>query len=232
MRISDGAKRIVEMDHGTGYLHELGTPQPVRRYSKPPIAPSYLDYAAIMLRWQSTGRVRTLAETLGVNYASLERLDTGYCDERGWAFPMHDAKREVIGIRLRAEDGHKFALNGSRSGVFIPRGIDSRSTLLICEGPTDTAAALTLGFTAIGRPSNSGGTEIICDILQAGRRRDVVIVADSDKPGKWGAKRLADRIVGLCGDVRVIRPLLHKDLRQWLCSGCTAESIRQTIAAR
>jgi hypothetical protein len=51
-------------------------------------------------------------------------------------------------------------------------------------------------------------------MLQAGRRRDVVIVADNDGPGQVGAKALQDRIVGLCASVRVWTPPA-KDLREW-----------------
>jgi 5S rRNA maturation endonuclease (ribonuclease M5) len=174
-------------------------------------------------RWQactSSEAIQDLAAELGVSRESLERLDVTRAPERAaWAFPMHDDRRQVVGIRLRGSQGQKFALSGSHAGVFLPRGLDSRSTLLICEGPTDTAAALTLGYQAVGRPSCSGGTNILCDVLQAGRRRDVVILGDSDGPGRNGARQLADRIVGLVRSLKVITAAPHKDIREWLQAG-------------
>jgi 5S rRNA maturation endonuclease (ribonuclease M5) len=220
MKVSEGAKRVVQMNHGTGYIHEgvvEGRIAPQRErevvsYRRP-------NFAARLKRWwaeETTGAmVAELAGILGVSVASLVRLGPPAWSShyQAWGWPMHDDRRRVIGIRLRNEKS-KWAVGGSSSGCFIPSGIDSRSALLICEGPTDTAAAITLGYQAIGRPSCSGGTEIICDMLQAGRRRDVVIVADNDGPGQAGAKALQDRIVGLCASVRAWTPPA-KDLREW-----------------
>lgn len=236
MRIADGAQRHVDLGHGIGHIHQLNGhahPAPPSRGLCPPPLPPVLDYPTILARWQRLtprAALDELAASLGVNRGSLERLDACYCPERrAWAFPMHDGRRQVVGIRLRADDGRKFALPGSHAGAFIPSGLHSRSPLLICEGPTDTAAALTLGFQALGRPSCSGATEIVCDLLQAGRRRDVVIVADADGPGRYGAHRLADRLVGLCRYVKVITAAPHKDLRQWLVSGASPGAVRVRI---
>lgn len=191
-----------------------------------------LDYDAILARWRQATPPQALedfARTLGVHVNALLELDVTWCAEKNaWAFPMHDERRQVVGIRLRTET-HKFALSGGKAGVFIPARLDSRSMLLICEGPTDTAAALSLGYQAIGRPSCSGATTIIADLLQAGRRRPVVIVADADGPGRAGARQLADRIVGLCHGVRIITAAPHKDLRAWLKAGATPAALQIRI---
>ncbi len=191
-----------------------------------------LDYDAILARWRQATPPQALedfARTLGVHVNALLELDVTWCAEKSaWAFPMHNERRQVVGIRLRAET-RKFALSGSKAGVFIPSGLDSRSLLMICEGPTDTAAALSLGYQAIGRPSCSGATTIIADLLQAGRRRPVVIVSDADGPGRAGARQLADRIVGLCQGVRIITAAPHKDLRAWLKAGATPAAVQVRI---
>jgi hypothetical protein len=57
---------------------------------------------------------------------------------------MNDGKRSVIGIRLRNDLGRKWAVTGSRQGLFLP-GPHPGQTVLIVEGPTDAAAAVDLG---------------------------------------------------------------------------------------
>jgi len=235
MRIEHGSVCRKDLGHGVGYIHRIHEPLdwPPSRPSPPPALPPpehefALDYDAILARWHaatSAADLEQFAFGLGVRVDALVDLDVAWCPERqAWAFPMHDERRQVVGIRLRTET-RKFALPGSKTGAFIPAGMDSRSLLLICEGPTDTASALSLGFQAIGRPSCSGATAIIADLLQAGRRRPVVIVADADGPGRAGARQLADRIIGLCQGVRIITPAPHKDLRAWLQTGATPAAL-------
>ena len=59
--------------------------------------------------------------------------------------------------------------------------------------------------------------------------RDVVIVADADGPGRFGAKRLADRIIGVARAVKVVSPAPHKDVRAWLNAGATKEALSVRI---
>jgi len=239
MRIEHGSVCRKDLGHGIGYIHRIHEPLDwaTSRPSPPPVStpPEHvfaLDYDAILARWRaatSAADLEQFALRLGVRVDALVDLDVAWCPERqAWAFPMHDERRQVVGIRLRT-DSAKFALPGSKAGAFIPAGLDSRSLLLICEGPTDTAAALSLGYQAIGRPSCSGATTIIADLLQAGRRRPVVIVADADGPGRAGARQLADRIVGLCQGVRIITPAPLKDLRAWLNAGATPAALQLRI---
>lgn len=234
MRVADGAMHQIDIGHGLGHIHDLGhemqRPAPPV-YRRPPPRRWELDFEAIFHRWrEAPAHLDVLSDALGLSVDSLARLDVAYDDGRqAWAFPMHDDRRRIIGVRYRTADGRKFALPGSRSGAFIPRDLNSRSLLLICEGPTDVAAALMLGFQALGRPSCTGATEIICDLLGVGRRRDVVIVADNDGPGHYGANRLADRIVGICRTVKMISPAPHKDLRDWVRAGAVQGEVEARI---
>ena len=242
MRIEAGAVRHKDLGHGEGHFHKIGTRDsglgardPGSHYRAPsprPRAPIHdVDFDAIIRAWRGMAcDFKAFANQLNVAADALARLDAAWSPaHNAWAFPMHDDRRTVIGIRLRSTTGRKWAVVGSKSGLFIPADLDSRSMLLICEGPTDVAAALTLGFQVVGRPSCSGGTEILCDMLQAGRRRDVVIVADADGPGRAGARRLADRILGLCRTVRIISSAPHKDIRAWLGAGATAQVVQVRI---
>lgn len=241
MRVGDGAARHVDLGHGTGHLHERNghagpaaiSSTSTASYAAPVEHRFQLDYDAILARWRAVtpaAAIDAFAGELSVTRASLERLDAVYCPERrAWAFPMHDDKRRIIGFRLRSPDGRKFALDGSRSGIFIPSQLDTRSQLLICEGPTDTAAALSLGFHAVGRPSASGGTGYLCDMIAVGRRREIAVVADADGPGRYGAHRLADQLDGLSGGVKVLSLSPAKDLRAWLRAAGTPQALALRI---
>lgn len=82
-------------------------------------------------------------------------------------------------------------------------------TLYICEGPTDTAAALTLGLFAIGRPSCMGCEEMITKLIRLQGIRRVIIITDNDIPGLRGAAKLQRQIPAMscawsppCKDLR------------------------------
>jgi DNA primase len=140
----------------------------------------------------------------------------------------------VLGIRLRRTDGFKFAVKGGREGLFIPSGVEAEAApLLICEGPTDTAALLDLGFrNVVGRPSCTGGAKLLCDLTRRRRPSDVVIVADGDEPGRRGAGNLASILLAHAPGVRVIAPPEGiKDAREWLKAGGRREDVEKAIDA-
>jgi hypothetical protein len=120
-----------------------------------------------------------LAKELGVSVDSLKKLFVGW-DGKNYTFPMMDGNDRIIGIRLRCKAG-KYAVPGSKNGLFIPDGLGTpkEDLLLICEGPTDCAALLDLSYDTIGRASCNTGGEYLIQLLSK-RRRPVVIVADND----------------------------------------------------
>ena len=74
-------------------------------------------------------RIDRLAGLLGVSTASLARLGIGWCgSSRTWSFPMTDAAGRVRGIRLRTDEGRKFAVRGGHDGLFIPDAQDTGRT--------------------------------------------------------------------------------------------------------
>ena len=140
---------------------------------------------------------------------------------------MSDALGRIIGIRIRYPSGLKAAELGSKQGLFVPAELSAEGLLLVCEGPTDTAAALDLGFAAIGRPSCNSGVRMLTTLAKG---RDVVIAGDSDEPGRKGAEALASELVLHCPTVRLVYPPENiKDLRQWKADGLTREQLEQTI---
>jgi hypothetical protein len=177
----------------------------------------------------SSLRLALLARELGVTEGSLRRLGVGWsAKHRAWTFPMYGAAGEVRGIRLRGTNGRKWSVKGGREGLFIPDGLDAAQRLLICEGPTDTAAALDMGCAAVGRPSCNGGVDLLLRLVRARRPGELVIVADHDAPGQRGAAALATVLAGYVPAVRVIMPPA-KDLRAWLQSGATANDLATLI---
>ncbi len=215
-------------DGSVGYLHTIGeSNQNPIRISKPPPEP-VINVGKLMEQWHADtedAMIENLAEQLGVGVLPLRKLGCVWAStHRAWAFPMKDGHGEFVGIRLRTSDGHKFAVRGSHQGVFLPGG-EADLMALICEGPTDTAAALTLGFYAVGRPSCSGGMQ---DIMTAFRRLRVsraVLIADADDPGVRGAQMLQEHL--RIASASLVLPT--KDLRAFVTLGGTRDLLDSMI---
>ncbi len=172
--------------------------------------------------------LQRLAQTLGLSVESLDRLGIGW-DGASWTFPMVDAGNAVVGIRRRFPDGRKLSVKGGREGLFVPDGLPDTGSLFTCEGPTDTAALLTLGFPAIGRPSCRGGVRLLCEFCKG---RAVVVLGDADEPGRIGAWTLGQALRLYSLSVRVIRPPENaKDAREWLRLGATVANVQRAVSA-
>jgi hypothetical protein len=183
-------------------------------------------------------RLNEFAKAIGLTVPSLERLRIGWdADQHAWSFPMLDPDCRVVGIRLRRPNGFKFAVRGGREGLFIPdewtltAGKGPEAFLLICEGPTDSAALLDLGFSnVLGRPSCTGGIRFLAELVQRLGGPNAVIVADNDTPGAQGACNLASVLAVYAGSVRLIHPPQGiKDVRDWLRQGGTKTDVERAI---
>ncbi len=223
-----------------GWLHRLDgrLPHPKQKNPKPKPRPKvdiYETYEKNGDRITDDLR-RLLSKELGVTPESLKRLEVGY-DGANYSFPMRDADMRVIGLKLRAPNGSKFCVTGSQLGIYWPVKVESagRELLVICEGESDCAALLDMGFQAIGRPSCSAGVEIIKKFL-SGCRRDVLLIADCDEaktrpdgskfyPGQEGSERLAKEIDKLCRSLKIITIPGAKDVRRFYQDGGTKAAI-------
>ncbi len=229
-----------------GYLHVLRDDGPtwapwrrsirvaVRMMSKPSNGkPDLGKLAADFRQAVKPEALDTLARSLGVSVGSLRRLGIGWSGKhRAWSFPMSNAAGNVVGIRLRLPSGRKLAVKGGKEGLFIPENIDPGGRLLVCEGPTDCAALLDLGFAAVGRPSCDSGTRHVIELIRQRRPAQIVIVADADAPGQAGAERLAAALAAYCPAVRILTPPPpHKDARAWKQAGATAADVAAAIDA-
>lgn len=200
-----------------GYIHEYGhKPQWVPPEKPKPLP--VINVKRVMNDWRKaygTEGIEQLAKDLGVSVQSLTDLETMRTHHpNSWGWPMKDGYGNYIGIRIRNNLGKKWALTSSQAGIFIPLS-PVQKRVLIVEGPTDAAAALTLGFYAIGRPSCSGGVPHIMAFVRKNHVQEVVIVADNDDPGIRGASDLQRMLpVPSC-----ILLLPTKDIREFIGVG-------------
>lgn len=211
-----------------GWLHSGDTIRGRVVIPPPPDRPPPIDAASLVSGWRNRttpDAIKAFAGSLGVNSDALTQLGACYAAPyNAWAFPMRDGQGNIVGVRLRDMRGRKWAVRGSKQGVFIPACVP-QDMAFITEGPTDTAAALSIGLFAIGRPScNCGGLQIKTNCLRLGIRR-VVMVADHDIPGIRGAQKVADEI-GL-PYVMFLPPT--KDIREAVMSGLTREMVMATV---
>ena len=215
-----------------GWLHGLEKPLNMTRIKREKKV--YLENVdKIAYSYLNQKSLEPLGVNLGVSTRALNRLCVGW-DGTAWTFPMRDGYGKIIGVRRRMWNGAKYTLKNSRNGLFIPDQLVQEGPLLICEGPTDCAALIDMGYDVIGRPSCSTGIDMSNDYLKRFRLRDVVIVADNDepktigghvrRPGQEGAQACAHAIVKNTMRVCVIKPK-SKDIRGWVQEGATRRSV-------
>jgi hypothetical protein len=239
-RVADGAVRRAG---AAGWLHKLGAGaigSPRTRVARLPIpgaAPEEME--ARLAEYQAAvdaGALERLARQLGVSVGGLHRFGVGWCGAvRSWAFPMHDASGDVIGILLR-RDGSKLSVKGSRQGLFLPEPMNDvqDNLLLVAEGVTDAVALVDLGFDVVGRPGCSGGKVLLAEFVRGAEPAEVVVVADRDPGGQGlaGAVGLVERLLLGCPRARIITPPEGvKDARDWKRRGATRETVMRAISA-
>lgn len=202
MRVRGGRVHVLR-DGSTGYIHPLGG-APVHLPPKSP-KPVAVNVKGIIDEWTlhtCCDWVVSQAASLGVSPDSLEELGCCYAPpHRAAAFPMRDGYGNMVGIRLRADSGAKWTVKGTHSGLFYPESNMTGLDLWIVEGPTNTAAAITLGLQCVGRPSCNSGVHDIVTLVRRNRIRRVISVADNDpdkeanghefNPGLDGANTLS-----------------------------------------
>lgn len=224
-----------------GYLHRLvddARPRPLTSTRIIPTRPVPTDqFDALAAQYQRAvdpGRLVGHAASLGLSTRSLVALGIGWSADHGaWSYPMRDCTGRVVGIRLRRPSGRKYAVRGSREGLFGPATRPTDDTLYVVEGATDTAALIDLGVpSVVGRPSCSGGNRHVVALVCQRRLASVVVIADADPPGLRGADELARVLVAHVRDVRVITPPGGvKDIREWVRRRATHADLRALVDA-
>lgn len=233
-RSEDGAACCMRVESGKpmkngGWLHkgESSTAN-VRPAFQPAPPKPVIAWQTLLAVWKLNTTADMLcahADQLGVDPLALKLLGAVWANEhQAWAFPMRDGTGKVVGIRLRNVHGDKWAVKWSSAGLFLPQ-MDPQSRLVICEGPTDTAAALTIGLYAIGRPSCLGCEDAVTATIKRLNVREIVIMADQDEPGQRGAAKLQ---AGLKVPSVVFTPP-GKDIREAIADGLTMDALNASL---
>lgn len=212
---------------------------------RPPVAqPKRIDAQGMINKWRSQTKefqFVCLATELKVTVESLTIIGAAWSEEhKAWAFPMFDGDGQIIGIRLRNRQGFKWAVSGSRQGIFLPYFFEIPQVAYLPEGPTDTAAGLSLGLYTIGRPTCQSGNEQIKAALKRLGIYRAVIVSDNDekkklgpregRPGIEGAMKLKKEL-GL-SSVIWMPPSPIKDLREFVGKGGTRQMIESDVSQK
>lgn len=232
-----------------GYLHKLSEPLPVRDLPKPKPTRrrDWSPEVKAMNEHPKAGAERErLSAELGVSVGSLELLEVGlgFDDQQRFsAWPERDIQWRPIGIKRRFTDGSKYYIPGGTSGLYMAREwYMAAGPIFLPEGGSDTAALLTMGLCAVGRPSNIGGVTRLAGLLSNIGNRPIVVLGENDsKPEKRGQEKtkascpLRCKGCSLCFPGRygmlateerlskaIKRPVYHrmvsgaKDVRGWL----------------
>ena len=190
--------------------------------------------------------VEGLATALGVDDEALKALDVRFNPfEECWSFPMRNEEGKIVGLRFRELGGsRKWSAKGSKDGLFFavserPRPLNE---LVIVEGPSDTAAAMSLlghstptpstyTYLPVGRSSCQTGAALLRALIRRVRPRIVTIVADNDAPGIRGAELLAGQFVSLRPVRVLVVPHPYKDLRGWYLTGGLTPKLFADVAS-
>lgn len=189
--------------------------------------------------------LEALSQSLQVSGQSLLRLGLGRArgplaasigirgGRAAWLFPMSSASGEIVGARVRTDDGSKFAIFGGRDGLFLPTDVQLKAArLVIAEGPSDVAALLDLGVPAIGRPSATGGTRHLAYLARQGKFDQIVVFGDNGAAGERGAFALATTLRLYSNDVRVVfPPSVLSDARDWVRVGGSRLEFERMVAS-
>ena len=184
-----------------------------------------------MDRWRADTHpeeIVMLGERLGVDGECLFSLDVAWAEEhKAWAIPMRNADDRIVGIRLRDNDGNKWAVKGSKQGLFIPR-VQVGYDIVVTEGPTDCAAALSMGMFAVGKPMAMMASSEILRFISRNKARRVIVIADNDFAGLKGAAKLVDSCpVPTCELV-----LPTKDIREFANIGGSRSLLDSMLASQ
>jgi hypothetical protein len=221
MCMRDTTGKPYDMQSGTGYIHRLNgdTVQAAQRAADPTRRKDRLSTEQVQqilgqskpgttVYWTREGLDKQMAQ-LGSRTPKPELL----------AIPMYNSDEQPIGIRYRADNGRKWSERGSRSGLFLAPQ-QAKGTVVICEGPSDTAAIMGKGIEAIGRPDCGSCVESTVALIRKRGYNRVIILADRDvrddktTPGFDGAMRLGNALKDHVHTI-IALPKIGNDAREW-----------------
>lgn len=222
-----------------GWLHKTGEPSGHKRFlrhSEHRHIPE-VSVGKLLREWRadtSSAALGQFADEIGVKASTLESLGTVWCDGRScWAFPMKDIHGKPVGIRLRSSQA-KASVGGSKSGLFFSDALYNYETAWLTEGPTDTAALMSIGAKmVVGRSSLTSCWDDLKAMLAKRKVKRAILVVDDETtierledeerrgpaaPGRVESRRLAKELGLPCKFLLVPG---CKDIREYVKSGGT-----------
>lgn len=216
-------------DKGAGWLHRQNgeaRPLPPSQINRKPRPKVQHDWAALAAKYHNAmtdGGWSCLAAELGLSIATLKAMQVGWDgSESRYTFSMRNSAGDIVGIRTREKDGKKSVSGSDGNGLFFIPSMLASDYLIVCEGPTDTAALVDAGFgSSVGKPSCRLGDSYVVALIGRLQPAAVLLTPDSDSQGLEGFSILANEIlnkgvmpVETIDSLTPPKPL--KDVRQWL----------------
>lgn len=233
-------RRLTQSPDAAGFHHYRAGPStaPTHRVppvqSPPPLARNWRADAERFAKDLTPERRQQLVELLGLPVECLAAFPFlgYYIDPRlgpCFTFTEHAPNGAITAINRRIvnpppDEPNKKVMHGGRRGLYQSRGWrDGPGPLLLPEGASDVLALVAVGLKAVGRPSNTGGVELLVELL-ADEKRELIVLGENDRkddgkwPGREGAEATAQKLADALG--REIHWALpwegSKDSREWV----------------
>jgi hypothetical protein len=225
-----------------GYIHRLSDDWTPPRFERPkPLKPKpQRNWSALAAKYHAAMTADGFAHLsfeLGLSIETFKAIRVGWDGSQSrYTFPMRNAAGNVVGIRTREKHGKRSISGSDGNGLFFVPSMVSADYLIVCEGPTDTAALIDAGFnSSVGKPSCKLGDDYVVEVLRNLKPAAVLLIPDSDSHGLKGFTILANAILqsGVMPFERIdslIPPQPLKDVRQWLRK--SREHLAGRIAAK
>ena len=174
--------------------------------------------------------LRELADKRGWTAEALEALGAVAHRQDGRPaevrFPMRDADGGITGWRRRRADGREFGpgrkamtRKGDKAGLLIPWPLPDGDPVLLVEGETDAAAALSAGHAATVATPGACGRAPRSYLAKLLAGRAVVLAPDPDTAGREWRDGVGVALLNARCQVRHIAPDGDQDLNKRLRAG-------------
>lgn len=222
-----------QMNDRAAELSPIPDPRP-QRVEEPEVDHARFRRIIRAARVDAARMLYSFAGDLGVTVEALNLLRVGAANGRA-VFPERDDRRRPVGICYlgicyRSRGGRRSFEGGGKRGLTIPHEQPTEDgPLYVAEGGTDTAALLSAGARAIGRPAAKVSPVAMLWLTRYLERHPgrVVVLGDNDEPdrgkvlGEVAARGLAAELTERLG-----RPVLwalprpgFKDVREQVAAG-------------
>ncbi len=179
------------------------------------------------------GKIEGVKESKPFNPAKAQIVATyDYADENGNLL-YQVVRMDPKTFRQRQPDdkgGWNWTMEGATRVLFnLPKVLLS-SVVLVCEGEKDCINLEKLGYVAT---CNVGGAGKWLDAYSDSLRgKEVVIIPDTDKPGREHGKKAADSLYGKADSIKtVVIPEPHKDASDFIGSFKNTEEATKAMAS-